>query len=91
MNRFLVIRDCFVHTDPIECAKVGDILELKLNCMQYFLFCDVEPNYWIDTAPISVATLGTWTPKTCCSEWDLDPVVIQLIVQVLYLEHAFWV
>lgn len=59
--RLLVIRGCFVHRDPIIHAKVGDSLEVRQTCLHYYLFCDVGPNFWIDTAPVSVGTLGTWT------------------------------
>ena len=65
----LVIRVCFVHGDPIVRARVSDTLEFHKTCLQYYLFCDVGRNFWNDTAPASVGTLGTWT-KMLLNAWD---------------------
>ena len=58
--RLLVLRGVFVVFDPILTAKEGDVLHISSDCLQYYLFCDVQPNYWIDTAPTSVGTIGSW-------------------------------
>ena len=38
-------------------------LVLPLLLRTFFLFCDVNAHYWIDTAPVHVNTLGNWTRK----------------------------
>ena len=57
------MRGCFVHPDPIRDANLGHELLLHPKCMQYYLFCDAEAKYWIDTAPVSVGTLGSRNKK----------------------------
>ena len=61
--RFLAVRGVLVQADPLLHACVGDELLIRPECLHYFLFCDVNNNYWIDTAPIHVHTLGNWTRK----------------------------
>ena len=46
--------------DPIKHAKAGSTLGIKKECLEYFLFCDVKANFWIDTAPSSVSMIGIW-------------------------------
>ena len=58
--RLLVMRGCFAVFDPLLTAQDGDTLHVKPECLQYYLFCDVQANYWIDTAPTSVGTIGNW-------------------------------
>ena len=58
--RLLVFRGAFFVFDPIKHANVGDTLKVKPECLDYFLFCDVRANFWIDTAPSSVSAIGIW-------------------------------
>ena len=58
--RLLVLRGCFEVFDPILGAKEGDQMHVRSDCMAYYLFCEVQPNYWIDTMPASVGTIGSW-------------------------------
>lgn len=63
MYRLLVMRGIFEQHDPILTAAVGDLLKVQPECEDYFLFCDMKANYWIDTAPCSVDTLSAWNKK----------------------------
>ena len=58
--RLLVLRGLFFSFDPIKHAKGGCTLDIRPECLEYFLFCDVKANFWIDTAPSSVSTIGVW-------------------------------
>lgn len=58
--RLLVFRGAFDVFDPIQHANEGDILRVRPECFEHFLFCDVRPNFWIDTAPSSVSAIGIW-------------------------------
>ncbi len=58
--RLLVFRGCFQVLDPLKSAKEGDVLHFRPECIKFFLFCDCQPNYWIDTLPVSVGTLANW-------------------------------
>ena len=58
--RLLVFRGLFPVFDPLKLVMVGDNLNVKPECLDYFLFCDVDSNYWLDTAPSSVSTIGSW-------------------------------
>lgn len=58
--RYLVLRGCFAVFDPLRQAKEDDVLDIKFQCMPVFVFCDVQPNYWVDTLPTSVGTIGNW-------------------------------
>jgi len=56
--RLLVMRGVFDKFDPIRHAEAGNVLAVRQACLDYFLFCDVDTNFWIDTAPTSVKGLG---------------------------------
>ena len=58
--RLLVLRGSFEVFDPLQTAKEGDVLQVKSECLKCFLFCDCQPNYWIDTLPVKVGTLANW-------------------------------
>ena len=58
--RLLVFRGAFSVFDPIKDANVGDVLHVKSECLEHYLFCDVRANFWIDTAPSSVSAIGVW-------------------------------
>lgn len=63
VHRLLVLRGVFLEFDPLLSAWKGDILSIKPECADFYLFCDVAPNYWIDTAPTSVGTIGSWNKR----------------------------
>ena len=46
--------------DPMRHAKAGGTLSIRPECLEYFLFCDVKANFWIDTAPSIVSMIGIW-------------------------------
>lgn len=58
--KLLVIRGVFDVFDPIMLSSTGDQLPIRPECSEFYLFCEASPNYWIDTAPVSVSTLGNW-------------------------------
>ena len=58
--RLLVFKGAFSMFDPIKHANVGNVLHVKLECLEHYLFCDVRANFWIDTAPSSVSAIGVW-------------------------------
>lgn len=72
MYRLLVMRGVFEQYDPILTAAVGDSLKVRPECEDYFLFCDMKANYWIDTAPCSVDTLSAWN-KTLLQRMGSEP------------------
>ena len=49
MYRLLVMRGVFEKHDPILTSAVGDVLNVRSECQEYYLFCDMKANYWIDT------------------------------------------
>ena len=61
--RLCVLRGVFREVDPIINSAVGQVLHIRPECLAYYLFCEVHPNYWIDTAPSRVATLGSWNEQ----------------------------
>ena len=61
LYRMLVVRDVFQDHDPIRSAYGGDRLAIKRQCMDFYLFCEVTPNSWVDTALVSTHTIGRWT------------------------------
>lgn len=58
--RLLVFRGVFHVNDPIKTCKAGERIWIKPGCLKFFLFCAVNQNFWIDTAPTSVAVIGNW-------------------------------
>lgn len=56
--QLLVMRGVFDTFDPILTANEGDVLHIKEGCLHYYLFCDVQPTYLIDT--VSVDIIGSW-------------------------------
>ena len=48
----------FLGFDPVKHAKVGSTLHIRVECLEYFLFCDVKAYFWVDTAPSSVSMIG---------------------------------
>ena len=60
LYRFLVIRGVFEKFDPILHATSGQLLTIKPECNDYFLFCEASANFWVDAAPVSVGTLSQW-------------------------------
>ena len=61
LYRLMVVRDVFERHDPIRSAHGGESLTIERACMEFYLFCDVTPNAWVDTAPVSTHTIGRWT------------------------------
>ena len=61
LYRMLVIRNVFQNHDPIRLSHSGDKMLIKKECMEFYLFCEVNPNTWVDTAPVSTFTIGRWT------------------------------
>ena len=57
----LVVRDVFEVSDPIRSAHGGERLPIKAECLEFYLFCKVTPNAWVDTALVSTQTIGRWT------------------------------
>ena len=72
MYRLLVIRGVFEKHDPILTSAVDDVLNVRSECQEYYLFCDMKANYWIDTAPCSVDTLSAWN-KTVLKHMGSEP------------------
>ena len=60
LYRLLVMRGVFDKLDPILHAMVDDELVIRPECQDYFLFCECVPDFWVDTAPVSVGTLSDW-------------------------------
>ncbi|KAL3132154.1 hypothetical protein ABBQ32_008761 [Trebouxia sp. C0010 RCD-2024] len=48
---------------PVVREMLDEAQGLEPECEDYFLFCDMKANYWIDTAPCSVDTLSAWNKK----------------------------
>lgn len=65
--RLLVLRDVFTEFNPMLSAKEGDVLQVRVDCLQYYLVCDAQLNFWIDTAPTSVCTIGCWNKVLLCN------------------------
>lgn len=61
--RLCVMRGLFASHDPIKQVGVGQSLAFKPEALQYYLFCEVHPDYWVDSAPSSVGTLGAWNKQ----------------------------
>ena len=61
LYRMLVLRDCFVGSDPIRTADDSERLPIKPQCLEFYLFCEVTQNLWVDTAPVSTHTISWWT------------------------------
>ena len=45
--RLLVLRGAFATFGPIKHAKVKDVLDVRPECLEHFLFCDVRIHFWI--------------------------------------------
>ena len=58
LYRMLVVRDVFDGMDPIRTAHGGQRLTIKAECLDFYLFCEVTPNAWVDTAPVSTQDAG---------------------------------
>lgn len=56
-----MVRDVLEGYDPCRSARCGDRLVIKQQCMDFYLFCEVTPNAWVDTGPVSTHTIGRWT------------------------------
>ena len=61
LYRQCVLRGAFEGEDPIKGAKAGDVLCFKPGAMDWYLFCQVSHDTWVNTVPIGVNTLGDWT------------------------------
>lgn len=55
-----MLRGVFHCFDTILAATVGSELHVQSHCLEYFLFCEVTSNWWIDTAPSGTNSIGKW-------------------------------
>ena len=58
--RLLVMRGVLVGDDPIWDVEVGATLQIRSECLDFYLFCEVRANWWLDTAPSSVGAISHW-------------------------------
>jgi len=49
--------------DPLNGSKAGDVLQLKGECLDWFLYCDCVGDVHMDTMPVSKEKLGVWTSR----------------------------
>lgn len=61
--RLLVLRGVFERLDPLSAPGVREhqVLHIKPEAKDYYLLCEATADDWVDTLPISVATLGRYT------------------------------
>ena len=58
--RLLVMRGVFHTFDPIKFASVGEVLHIRDDCLQFYLFCEVRHSFWCDAQPSSVSVISAW-------------------------------
>lgn len=58
--RLPVLRGVFDVFDPIRTAVAGDVLAVRDECLSFFLFCEVQHSFWLDSAPSSADTISEW-------------------------------
>ncbi len=64
--RSFVMRGLFTHVDPLLTSRDGDVLEVRKECLGWFLFpmfARGSSEVWVDTVPVGPSIISGWNRR----------------------------
>lgn len=60
LYRLMVLRGMFTKKDPLLSAKKGDVLQLRPDARDFFVFCGCSDDYWVDAMAVRPGTISNY-------------------------------